>query len=412
MTRSSSSRTSSGTTSATPTSCSPSCCSVKEVATAVSASTVTTVAVFLPIAFVGDMTGELFRPFALTVTIAMVASLFVSLTIVPVLAYWFLRPGKPILDAAGAAIDPRGPGGPAVAPAEVVPADPALDPQALRRDDRARRARAGGDDRPRAADEDELPRRLRAEHLHDDPEPRTRARASRRRTPPPPRSRPCSQDIEGIETVQLSIGSSGSALRDAFTGGGSGITYSISTSEDADQVALREDVQEAVADLEDAGTFTVAGGGGFAGSSDVEINVSAPDRESLEVATQDVVDSPRRGRRRRPGVQQPERRPALHRGRRRQRRRCAARPQRGRRRRDRLELDAAPVDRHGRDRRDLPHRVPGRIPGARDARRAAPAADPLGHRADPARADRRRSRRPWARHPSPPSAVSGSRPSP
>ena len=65
--------------------------SVREVAGAITASTLTTVAVFLPIAFVGDLAGELFRPFALTVTIALLSSLLVSLTIVPVLAYWFLR---------------------------------------------------------------------------------------------------------------------------------------------------------------------------------------------------------------------------------------------------------------------------------------------------------------------------------
>ena len=69
---------------------------VREVASAITASTIVTVAVFLPIAFVGDVTGELFRPFAMTVTIAMTASLFVALTIVPVLAYWFLKPGKPM----------------------------------------------------------------------------------------------------------------------------------------------------------------------------------------------------------------------------------------------------------------------------------------------------------------------------
>ncbi len=68
---------------------------VKEVATAVTASTITTVAVFLPLAFVGGLSGELFQPFAVTVTIALVASLFVSLTIVPVLAYWFLGDKKP-----------------------------------------------------------------------------------------------------------------------------------------------------------------------------------------------------------------------------------------------------------------------------------------------------------------------------
>lgn len=64
---------------------------VKEVAGAVTSSTLTTVAVFLPLALVGDVTGELFRPFALTVTLAMLASLFVALTIVPVLGYWFLK---------------------------------------------------------------------------------------------------------------------------------------------------------------------------------------------------------------------------------------------------------------------------------------------------------------------------------
>ena len=67
---------------------------VREVAGAITASTITTVAVFLPLAFVGDVTGELFRPFALTVTIALLSSLLVALTIVPVLAYWFLRPPK------------------------------------------------------------------------------------------------------------------------------------------------------------------------------------------------------------------------------------------------------------------------------------------------------------------------------
>jgi len=67
---------------------------VKEVAGAVTASTLTTVAVFLPIAFVGGIVGELFSPFAVTVTVALLASLFVALTIIPVLAYWFLKAPK------------------------------------------------------------------------------------------------------------------------------------------------------------------------------------------------------------------------------------------------------------------------------------------------------------------------------
>ncbi|MEV0627780.1 efflux RND transporter permease subunit [Nonomuraea wenchangensis] len=64
---------------------------VREVSGAVTASTLTTVAVFVPIAVVGGMVGELFSPFAITVTVALLASLVVSLTVVPVLAYWFLK---------------------------------------------------------------------------------------------------------------------------------------------------------------------------------------------------------------------------------------------------------------------------------------------------------------------------------
>lgn len=64
---------------------------VKEVAGAITAATITTIAVFLPIALVSGLIGEIFRPFAFTFAIALAASLLVSLTIVPVLAYWFLK---------------------------------------------------------------------------------------------------------------------------------------------------------------------------------------------------------------------------------------------------------------------------------------------------------------------------------
>lgn len=72
---------------------------VKEVAGAITASTITTAAVFLPIALVGGIVGELFRPFAFTVSFALLASLLVSLTIVPVLAYWFLGMPKRVKKA-------------------------------------------------------------------------------------------------------------------------------------------------------------------------------------------------------------------------------------------------------------------------------------------------------------------------
>ena len=66
----------------------------KEVALAITASTLTTVAVFLPLAFVGGLIGEIFRPFALTVTFSLLASLIVALTIVPVMSSYFIRRDK------------------------------------------------------------------------------------------------------------------------------------------------------------------------------------------------------------------------------------------------------------------------------------------------------------------------------
>jgi HAE1 family hydrophobic/amphiphilic exporter-1 len=76
---------------------------VKEVTGAVVASTLTTIAVFLPIGLVGGLAGELFRPFAITIAVALAASLLVALTVVPTLAYWFLRPPKNVRTGGGSA---------------------------------------------------------------------------------------------------------------------------------------------------------------------------------------------------------------------------------------------------------------------------------------------------------------------
>jgi HAE1 family hydrophobic/amphiphilic exporter-1 len=62
----------------------------REVAGAITASTLTTVAVFLPLGFVHGMASEFFRPFALTVTFALLASLLVALVVVPVASTWVL----------------------------------------------------------------------------------------------------------------------------------------------------------------------------------------------------------------------------------------------------------------------------------------------------------------------------------
>ncbi|MGG4400471.1 efflux RND transporter permease subunit [Paenibacillus amylolyticus] len=56
-------------------------------------STIVTIAVFLPLALVSGMVGELFTPFALTMVFALLASLIVAITIVPMLAHTLFRGG-------------------------------------------------------------------------------------------------------------------------------------------------------------------------------------------------------------------------------------------------------------------------------------------------------------------------------
>ena len=268
---------------------------VKEVAVAITASTVTTVAVFLPIALVGDITGELFRPFALTVTIALLASLFVALTIVPVLAFWFLK-AKPhhAHDATEAPADPD------------------------------------------AADVDELdhPTALQRGYL---PVIKTTVKhpvltilaaalvlvgtlalvpfvptnfvgdsgqntLSVTQTLPPGASLEAKdaaakqlesalEDVDGIETVQVSIGSSGGSSLAAIFGGGGSTTFSITTDENADQDQLRADVQDAIDGLDpaQAGDISVSSGGGGGFSSDIAIEITAPDAETLQTATDQIL---------------------------------------------------------------------------------------------------------------------------
>ena len=68
-----------------------------EVAGAITWSTLTTVAVFLPLGFAGGLISQFFLPFALTVSFALLASLVVALTVVPVLAYFLVvRPSGPV----------------------------------------------------------------------------------------------------------------------------------------------------------------------------------------------------------------------------------------------------------------------------------------------------------------------------
>ena len=255
---------------------------VREVAGAVTASTITTVAVFLPLALVGDITGELFRPFALTVAIALAASLFVSLTIVPVLAYWFLGSSKkaghvpreedeldkptrlqkvylpvihwtlkrPAVTLLIAVLVLVGTG--AAAPllktnfigdsgqntltvSQTLPLGTSLDEQ------------------------DKAAKKLENVLL----------------------------DVPGIETVQLSLGSSGNSLRAAFSGSG-GASFSLTTDPDVDQVKLQSDVRKAVETI-DAGEISLAASGSGFASSDIAVNITATSDADLRAASDAVL---------------------------------------------------------------------------------------------------------------------------
>lgn len=67
----------------------------RQVLGAITASTLTTVCVFLPIVFVEGITKQLFTDLALTMTYSLLASLIVALTLVPAMASGMLRKEKP-----------------------------------------------------------------------------------------------------------------------------------------------------------------------------------------------------------------------------------------------------------------------------------------------------------------------------
>jgi hydrophobic/amphiphilic exporter-1 (mainly G- bacteria), HAE1 family len=65
----------------------------KEMFRPILSSTIVTIAVFLPLGLVQGMVGELFLPFALTIVFALLASLLVAVTIVPMLAHSMFKKG-------------------------------------------------------------------------------------------------------------------------------------------------------------------------------------------------------------------------------------------------------------------------------------------------------------------------------
>lgn len=66
----------------------------KEVTTSVVASTLTTVAVFLPLGLSGGIAGMMFKDFSLTIAFLILSSLVIALTLVPLLCYMLLDENK------------------------------------------------------------------------------------------------------------------------------------------------------------------------------------------------------------------------------------------------------------------------------------------------------------------------------
>jgi HAE1 family hydrophobic/amphiphilic exporter-1 len=257
---------------------------VREVAGAVTASTITTVAVFLPISFVGGSVGELFRPFGLTVTIALVASLVVSLTIVPVLASWFLRAPKPhrhAPEAEGAERASRLQAGylpllkatigkPVVTIlAAVILFGGSL---ALIPFMKTNFLGSSGQNTLSVTEEFEPGTSLEVKD----------AAAKRAESE--------LQGIDGVETVQVTIG--GSSLAAAFGGGGGGNTarYSITTADGADTEALQDEARSRLEALDDAGTFSISESAGLGASSTIDIDIDATSQDDLQAASDAVLD--------------------------------------------------------------------------------------------------------------------------
>lgn len=261
---------------------------VREVGGAITSSTIATVAVFLPIAFVGGSVGELFQPFAITITIALLASLFVALTIVPVLAYWFIRsphvaedPAE--ADAQRAAAEDKERHGLwqraymptllsalrhpviSISIAVVVLAGtlalvPRLETNFIG---------DSGQDTITVTQEFENGTSLEAQD--------SAAREVEEAL----------TSLDEVETVQTTVGTAGGPEAALFGGGGApSATFALTLDEDADGVAATAEIEDTVEGLggdQTTGVSVSAGDSGF-GSSTVDLLVSAPDGDTLDEA--------------------------------------------------------------------------------------------------------------------------------
>ncbi|MER5181497.1 efflux RND transporter permease subunit [Streptomyces sp. NPDC002896] len=262
---------------------------VREVAGAVTSSTLTTVAVFLPIGLTGGMVGELFGSFSLTVTAALLASLLVSLTVVPVLSYWFLRAPKDVRDA---------------------------DPEEARRKAEEKEARSRLQRLYVPVLRFATRRRLTSlaiaiviligtfgmapllkTNFFDQGEQEVltvkqelKPGTSLAKTDASAKKIEKMLDgVEGVEDYQVTVGSSG--FMAAFGGGTdtNQASYQIKLADSASYDDVQARIEEGLGKLSGIGTTTIAAGDGF-GSQDLSVVVKAADADVLRKAADEVRD--------------------------------------------------------------------------------------------------------------------------
>ncbi|MEV4567885.1 efflux RND transporter permease subunit [Nonomuraea sp. NPDC049419] len=260
---------------------------VREVSGAVTASTLTTVAVFAPIALVGGMVGELFSPFAITVTVALLASLVVSLTVVPVLAYWFL--GAPDLSPEEA----RKQREEAEAKELRSPLQRAYLP-VLRFATRFKLVTIligvavfvatmglAGSLRTNFLDASGQNTLSLSQRMPVGTDLATTDKAAAK-------VEEVLADQAGVETYQVNVGG-GNAMTGGLGGGADRASFSVTLGEDADAAVVERELREKINGLSGVGEVTVggAGGGGFA-TDTIDVIVRAADVEALRAATDQV----------------------------------------------------------------------------------------------------------------------------
>ncbi|GAA2445983.1 efflux RND transporter permease subunit [Actinomadura vinacea] len=258
---------------------------VAEVAGAVTASTLTTVAVFLPMALVGGAVGQLFGPFSITVTVAMLASLVVSLTVIPILAYWFLKPpatgGDP--DGFRRRVEEEERNGllqrayvPVIAFAtrrrkSVLAGSAAVLIGTVALAGGLKTSFIGGP----GSESLTITQKLAAGSSLG----ATDAAAEK--------VEGVLAATRGVESYQVTIGSQGGLM-----GAGTGVdsaSYTVALKDGTDAEALKKTLDGRLRALSGAGTLTVAdGGGGFGGSEDIQVQVHGTDDSVLAAATRQI----------------------------------------------------------------------------------------------------------------------------